>query len=166
MTLLARWLRFNIVGATGILLQLALVALFAKALRLPTAFATALAVELTLLSNFTLHRRFTWRAPDRERQSERHRSSALQQLLRFHLGNGAVSLTGNVLLTPFLVHRGLPILAANAIAIALCSVANFLLAARWVFRPRSPSRSPLEARCCPPRFTSVHCSARRPAPPA
>lgn len=120
------WLRFNAVGAAGVALQLSLVALFARAMHLPPSLCAALAVELTLLANFTLHRRFTWPAQTRSAQW-------WPQLLRFHLGNGLVSLVGNALLTPLLVHHGLPIVAANAIAIATCSSANFLLAAFWVF---------------------------------
>ncbi|SEG00441.1 Putative flippase GtrA (transmembrane translocase of bactoprenol-linked glucose) [Bryocella elongata] len=135
MSHLQRWIRFNAVGAIGVVLQLSLVAVFAKLLRLPASLAAAFAVELTLLFNFTLHRRITW--PIR---STSHRY--WPGLLRFHLGNGLVSLTGNTLLTPLLTHHGLPIVAANATAIALCSTANFILAAVWVFgRPAASSRN-------------------------
>jgi len=126
MSRLQRWLRFNAVGALGVVLQLSLVTLFARAVHLPISLAAALAVELTLLANFTLHRRFTWPAAASSRPW-------WPELLRFHLGNGLVSLTGNTLLTPLLTHHGLPIVAANATAIAICSTANFALAAVWIF---------------------------------
>ncbi len=126
-----RWLRFNAVGLLGVALQLAVLALLTHATPLPIAWASAFAVEITLLANFTLHRRFTWPA------NEPHWP---RQLLRFHLGNGAVSLVGNTVLTPLLVHRHMPVLAANAIAIALCSTANFTLASLWIFTARTPSQ--------------------------
>lgn len=130
MTALQRWLRFNAVGLLGVGVQLSLVSLFHHGLRLSAACSAALAVELTLLHNFAWHRRFTW--------NDAAATPWPAQLLRFHLGNGLVSLTGNALLTPLLVNHGVPLLAANATAIALCATANFLLASRWIFTTRFP----------------------------
>jgi len=71
-------------------------------------------------------------------------SAALRtQLLRFHLSNGLVSMTGNLILMRALVHQAhLPLLVANGIAILCCSVVNFCLADLWVFAEgfRLPSR--------------------------
>ena len=131
LTVRERWLRFNAVGLLGVALQLAVLALLTRATPLPIAWASAVAVEITLLANFALHRRFTWPADGPHWP---------RQLLRFHLGNGAVSLVGNTLLTPLLVHRHVPILAANALAIALCSTANFTLASLWIFTSRTSSQ--------------------------
>jgi putative flippase GtrA len=124
-----RWLRFNAVGLCGVALQLALLELLTRMTPLPVSWASALAVELTLLANFTLHCRFTWPQENQRRP---------RQLFRFHLGNGAVSLVGNTLLTPLLVHRHLPVIAADALAIAVCSTANFTLASLWIFAGRDP----------------------------
>src|SRR5262249_9031666 len=66
----------------------------------------------------------------------------LRTLLRFNLTNGLVSLTGNILLMPVLAGlAGIGVLKANLIAIATCSIANFILSDRFVFTIReSPSR--------------------------
>jgi len=58
------------------------------------------------------------------------------RLLRFHLGNGAVSILGNIGLMWLLVgcfHMKHPV-AANGIAIAVCSFLNFALGQWFVFR--------------------------------
>lgn len=130
---LLRWLKFNLVGAIGMVLQLAALALFNRILGGRYLLASAAAVELTLLHNFLWHLHLTWR--------DRRTGSPLRQLLRFHLSNGLVSLLGNLVLMRLLIqHAHLPLLVANAIAILCCSVANFCLGDRWAFAnpPKTP----------------------------
>ncbi len=124
---LLRWLRFNLVGAVGMALQLSALALFNRLTHGHYLLATMAAVELTLLHNFAWHLRYTWR--DRE-----YRSSVLTQLMRFHLSNGLVSLLGNLVLMRVLVQQErLPLLAANGLAVFCCSIVNFCLSHSWVF---------------------------------
>jgi putative flippase GtrA len=126
---LVRWWRFNCVGAIGIAVQLSALAGFERVARGHYLIATAAAVELTLLHNFVWHLHYTWR--------DRRPAAAIPtQLLRFHLSNGVVSLLGNLALMPLLAcAAGLPVLAANAVAILCCSVANFALGHLWAFAP-------------------------------
>lgn len=56
------------------------------------------------------------------------------RFLRFKLTTGAVSIVGNLALMKIMVGQGhMNYLVANAIAITLCSVANFLVSNEWVF---------------------------------
>jgi len=124
-------LRFYAVGAVGIVVQLAALAIFKSGFGLGYLAATALAVEAAILHNFFWHERWTW--ADRTRSLPAGRAG---RLVRFHLTNGAVSILGNLALMQALAGRlHVPYLAANAIAIALCSLLNFLAADRLVFRP-------------------------------
>ena len=91
--LAVRWLKFNFVGALGIAVQMGSFALFFSALHVPYIPATALAVEAAVLHNFVWHERFTWK--DRTSDAARPRDVAMR-LVRFHAGNGAVSILGNV----------------------------------------------------------------------
>ena len=126
-----RWLKFNAVGAGGIVVQLAALAVLKSAVQMNYLTATALAVEAAILHNFFWHERWTW--ADRTRSLPAGRAG---RLVRFHLTSGAVSILGNLALMEALAGRmHVPYLAANAIAIALCSVLNFLAADRLVFRP-------------------------------
>lgn len=98
-------------------------------------WASAAAVELAILHNFGWHMRITW--PDR-----RAGAAPLAQLVRFHLANGVVSLAGNIVLIRMLVGGAhWPVLAADCIAIAGCSVVNFFLGHLWVFAAGRPGDS-------------------------
>ena len=140
MKTLARWWRFNLVGAGGAVLQLTVLALLQRAIPGHYLVATAAALELTLLHNFVWHLHYTWPGtrPDNWRdRAARH--SWLVRLLRFHLSNGIVSLLGNLLIMRLLVQGAhLPPLIANAVAILGCSVLNFLLGNAWSFAPAAP----------------------------
>ncbi len=123
-----RWLKFNLVGAVGIGVQLAVLTAL-KAAGLHYLAATVLAVEAAIVHNFFWHARYTW--ADRASVSL---ADAACRFLKFHVANGAVSLTGNVFLMQILVGElYLPVVPANLLAIATCGVANFLLGDRFVF---------------------------------
>jgi putative flippase GtrA len=126
---LLRWLKFNFVGGIGIGVQLAALAFFRSALRLDYMLATALAVEIAVIHNFLWHERFTW--ADRPAV---YPVQSLSRLVKFNLSNGGVSIVGNLLLMRLLVGElHLNYLLANLVAIAVCSLVNFLLSDRLVF---------------------------------
>jgi len=57
-----------------------------------------------------------------------------RRFLRFNLTAGAVSILGNLALMKVMVGQGhMNYLLANAIAITLCSLVNFLVSETWVF---------------------------------
>jgi putative flippase GtrA len=125
-----RWLKFNFVGAIGIAVQLAMLWILERAFHLHYLAATALAVETAVLHNFVWHERFTWK--DRARGGWR---PAVLRLLRFHAGNGVVSIVGNLaLMRLFAGALGMNHLIANGLAIGICSVANFAAGEWFVFR--------------------------------
>jgi putative flippase GtrA len=127
MSALVRWGKFNLVGAMGMAVQLGSLAVFNRMARGHYLIATAAAIELTLLHNFAWHLRFTWR-------DRREGLAVRAQLVRFHLANGMVSMVGNLALMRVLVQEArLPVVVANGIAIACCSLVNFCLSDRWAF---------------------------------
>jgi dolichol-phosphate mannosyltransferase len=120
--------RFSVVGAIGIAVQLAALALLRRA-GMDYLTATVLAVEAAILHNFVWHERYTWR--DRAVASA---WTIFARLLGFHLTNGAVSLLGNALAVRWLVgDLRLPVIPANLIAITACWLFNFVLSDRVVF---------------------------------
>jgi putative flippase GtrA len=107
--------------------QVLLVTLLAKSFA--AAVAAPLAVEVAVLHNFFWHERFTW--PDRRGTGIRQLAA---RLWRFHAGNGLISLAGNTALLYVLVDRlHAPVLPSAIAAIAICSLANFVVADRWVY---------------------------------
>ena len=124
----ARWIKFNLVGAAGIGVQLGMLWLL-TGLDVGYLLGTVLAVEAAVLHNFFWHERFTW--ADRSR---RHGCDSVLRLLRFNLTAGAVSVGGNLLLMRLLVGGAhLQPVVANLISIVGCSAVNFLLSDCWVF---------------------------------
>ena len=124
-----RCLKFNAVGALGIAVQLAALFGLKSGFHLSYLLATAIAVEAAVVHNFLWHERYTW--ADRVQPSWR---KSLPRLLRFNLTNGGVSILGNLVLMHVmvgLVHVNF--LVANGIAIAVCSLLNFLVSEEWVF---------------------------------
>jgi putative flippase GtrA len=124
-----RLFRFLLVGGLGAIVQLSLFTLLTRFARVAPVNASVISVEVAILHNFCWHQRFTWcyRALTSLRQ-------CAMRLLRFHLGNGLVSLVGNALLTYWLVDQlGFPPLPSALAAIMICSGLNFALADRWVY---------------------------------
>ena len=88
----ARWLAFNIVGARGLLVQLASLWALRSGLGLHYLVATALAIGLAIAHNFFWHVRWTW--GDRPAT----RRELVRRLARFGMTNGAISILGNLAL--------------------------------------------------------------------
>ena len=143
-----RWLKFNFVGGIGIAVQFAALFLLKGVLHFHYLAATAIAVEAAVIHNFVWHEQFTWVDRTKSDRTTPHQATSastqpawrhsLPRLVRFHLANGAVSLLGNLALMKVMVGQGhMNYLVANAIAIALCSLANFLVSEEWVFKDES-----------------------------
>lgn len=125
------WARFQAVGAAGVVVQSAVLALLVCVARLDYLVATAMAVEAAVLHNFAWHRQWTW--ADRPGLEA---TRVWPMLLRFHLTTGALSITGNLVFMRLLVGEGgLHPMVANLVTIAACSLINFVVSDRVVFIP-------------------------------
>ena len=132
----ARWLKFNLVGGIGIGVQLLVLVTLRTRFQLDYLVATALAVEATVVHNFFWHERFTW--------ADRRAKSRLMRFIKFNLTTGLVSILGNVALMKLLAGiLHMQYLVANTTTIAACSLVNFAVSDRFVFR----SHLQLERKC-------------------
>jgi len=122
-----RFIRFNVVGALGVVVQLGVVGALVHGFGLDAVVATAAGVSAAVLHNFGWHVRWTWR--DRMGPGV----SLWAALARFSGANGAVSLVGSVLLMRVLTGAGLPAIPANLVTIAACGGVNFFLGGRVCF---------------------------------
>lgn len=121
-----RWLKFNAVGAGGIVVQLAALTILKSAFKLDYLIATALAVEAAVIHNYFWHERFTW--------ADRETKNSLMRFLKFNGSTGLFSILGNVLVMKLLVGQAhLNYFVANILTIATCSILNFLVSDRFVF---------------------------------
>lgn len=119
---------FVAVGAAGFVVQLTVLYALTSGAGWAYPLSTLVAVEAAVLHNFVWHERWTWK----ERAGGRGPMGS--RLLRYHVGTGLTSLVGNLAFTTLAVEWwGLSPGAANTVAVGLTSLANFLIADRWVF---------------------------------
>lgn len=124
-----RWTKFSVVGAIGMVVHLGLLALFVKVLGMHYLLATAVSVETAVLHNFFWHCHWTW--ADRPVAGL---TAVAATLLRFHLGNGFVSIAGNLFFMQlFAGGVGIDPFIASLLSILPCALINFLVSERWVF---------------------------------
>ncbi len=128
--LAVRWIKFNAVGGLGIVVQMGAFALLISVFHLNYLAATALAVETAVLHNFVWHERYTWKHLPKGAPRD-----VVLRMLRFHAGNGAISILGNLALMRLFV-GGLHMrhYLASMLAIALCALLNFAASEWFVFR--------------------------------
>jgi putative flippase GtrA len=122
-----RWVRFNLVGVMGFVLQSTMLFALVRWAGLGAAVAVTIAVLATVSHNFVWHEYFTW--PDLPRESR------LRRWLSFHLSTGILSVVSNVAVTMMVAKATkLPLVASNAIAVAIVSTANYWISDRLIFR--------------------------------
>jgi putative flippase GtrA len=126
----ARFLRFCVVGATGVLVNLFLLLLLVDGAGLAPIWAAPLAIEASLLGNYLLNRAWTWRDRDRSWWS----------LLSYH----GVCLLGALVQWVVLalgVHvLGLHYLLAGLVGVGAGTISNFLLSHHFSFVHYTPER--------------------------
>jgi putative flippase GtrA len=131
-----RVLRFQAVGALGMMVQMASVIAGREWLGLSVMASTAAAVELAILHNFVWHLRWTWAAQNRGLGGR----EVLLRLLRFNAAFGAISITSNLYFTSlFMRVFGVNYIVGNLLAIASTGVVNFMAGEFFVFPERNKS---------------------------
>jgi putative flippase GtrA len=123
---MARFLRFNAVGALGVGVQLASLWLLTAVVGIHYLIATPLCVALAVVHNFIWHALWTWK--DRE-------VDLAEACIRFVVANGLLSIVSNLGVTAALVAgaHAHP-MVANVVAIATSGLLNFWLGDALVFR--------------------------------
>jgi putative flippase GtrA len=136
MTSLSRWLRFNLVGVAGFVVQLTTLAALAQWWAIPAGIAVAVAVLAAVSHNFLWHERVTWPGlPARGRW---------RRWVAFNASTGAVSVVTNLVVTSIVMTAtGAPLLLANLAAVISASLVNFVVSDRLVFvAPRAAITRP------------------------
>ena len=132
---LMRILSFLIIGGSASVLNLICVFLFSRILghhsqnAMGFFITTALATEISLIYNFTLNDRFTFRSMVDARRTW------LQRCLRFH-APASIGFTLTLLIGSFAFNVGhLSNITSQAIAITIVTAVNFFMHRYWTFRP-------------------------------
>ena len=123
----SRLLRFAVVGASGVLVNMGLLMLLTERAGWPYILASLLAIEASILSNFALNNAWTW--------SDRKSSPLLHRLVKYHTVAGITAFAVNWLLLVLLTEVfGMDYRLANFFGIGVGVVLNFYLNNAWTFR--------------------------------
>lgn len=127
--------KFYSVGIAGTGLQLATLTALVGFLKLNYLLATGIAVETAVLHNFIWHERWTWK------HRSLSRDTIFRRLLHFNLTTGAFSIVGNVVLMRVFVGMAhFHFFISNLLSIGSCSILNFLISHRFIFRNRDQTK--------------------------
>jgi dolichol-phosphate mannosyltransferase len=127
---LGRMVRFGIVGASGIVVNQGLLMLLHGTFGLPLLPSSVFAIETSILSNFVLNSRWTWKV-----DLGRSPRNWVQKAVQYHAATVLSAFAGNVLILMGLVHLfGIDYRLANLVGIAVGSGVNYLAGEFWVFR--------------------------------
>ena len=134
-------IKFYTIGAIGMVVQLAVIALLHHVFNMHYLLATFFGVEAAVIQNYIWHEKWTWA----------HRASVTKQeamirLLKFNLTTGIFSVAGNLVLMRILVGAlHFQVLVANIITIAACAILNFVITHFFVFKGHRQDTGTAEA---------------------
>jgi len=130
------FVQFALVGASGMLVNTAVLYLLVEAFRLPHLIAAAIAAELSILSNFLFNDSWTFRAS----RSSRRWSHRLWRYNLVALGGMLIAI---LLLAAFIQFTTIYYLLANILAVALSTLCNYYLNRRWTWPAMNGSIRPV-----------------------
>ncbi len=132
--LTTRILKFGTVGASGIVVNMGTLYLLTESGLIPYFIASIIAIELSILSNFTINYLWTWR--------DRHDAGTVwAKLARYHIVVGITAYLGNYMILIGLTELvGLHYLLSNIIGIGVAMMANFVINDLWTFRKRESAQ--------------------------
>lgn len=122
-----RFLKFILVGGSGVFVNMLTLYLLTEYGKIHYSISSLIAIELSILFNFTINNSWTW--------GDRNSTSLTQRLLSYHVAAGITAFFGNwcvlLLLTELF---GMHYMPANLIGIAVGSLFNFFANDLWTFR--------------------------------
>ncbi len=135
MKLSARIIRFALVGGSGVVVNQSLFLLLDSTNLFSLWICSAIAIEVSIITNFICNALWTWR--DQKAESFSH---FFIQLFRFNLSSGATAFLLNNLPMIYLVEVShWPKAVANLTGIGLASGVNFFVSHYWIFGKRKKS---------------------------
>lgn len=127
----ARVLKFGIVGATGVIVNMGSLYLLTEYGKIPYFVASIVAIELSILSNFWLNLVWTWK--DRSEAG-----TVWTKLWRYHVGAGLTGFLGNyVILIGLTEWFGVNYLISNLVGIGVGTLSNYVVNDVWTFKNRA-----------------------------
>ena len=132
-----RLFRFGMVGVSGMFVNQGMLMLLHGGVGLPLLIASILAIETSILTNFYLNTRWTWKA-----NLQGSLRIWVKKAAQYHAAAVLSAFAGNVLILLGLVHFfDVDYRLANLVGIAFGSILNFAAGELWIFRRFRSSRT-------------------------
>jgi dolichol-phosphate mannosyltransferase len=119
--------KFGIVGTTGVLVNMGLLLILTRLFGIVIEYASPIAIEISIVSNFVLNNLWTFRARTVE-------TSLIKRLFRFHLVAFSAGLINYITLLSLHYGFGMIDIIANLIGIAAATLVNYILNSRWTWK--------------------------------
>ena len=121
------FLKFSIVGTSGVLVNMGLLIIFTRFFQFALEYASPIAIELSIISNFILNDFWTFRARS-------IKSPIFKRFIRFHLVAFSAGIVNYIILLALHYGLGLMDIIANLIGIAAATIINYILNSRWTWK--------------------------------
>lgn len=124
-----RFVKFGVVGGSGLFVNMFLLWLCKDLLGLPLTIASLIAIGVSILTNFILNNYWTWK--DNE-QNQKY--TFFHRMLRYYISASFSAIINYVALIMLTELAGIYYLISNLIGIGLGTIFNFGLGEFWVFK--------------------------------
>jgi dolichol-phosphate mannosyltransferase len=121
------FIKFAVVGGSGVLVNMGFFYVFTRFAGIQIEFASPMAIEISILTNFLLNNAWTFRRRDTH-------IGFGGRMLRYHLVTAVAAIVNYLTLLLLTNVVGLLDLLANLIGIALGTFINFFLNSMWTWR--------------------------------
>jgi dolichol-phosphate mannosyltransferase len=123
----SEFIKFCIVGTSGVLVNMGVYILLTRMGRIPLEIASPLAIECSILSNFTFNNAWTFR-------SRNTHSGLLHRLLRFHVVSSFSGIANYLVLLLLVRIFGVWDILGNLTGIAAATLINYFMNSLWTWR--------------------------------
>jgi dolichol-phosphate mannosyltransferase len=128
------FMKFAVVGGSGVLVNMGCFFVFTRYAGIRIEFASPMAIEISILTNFFLNNAWTFRKRDT-------RVGFAGRILRYHLVTAVAGLVNYFTLLLLAKVVGLHDLVSNLIGIILGTFINFFLNSLWTWRINDPEET-------------------------
>ncbi|HEC42149.1 MAG TPA: GtrA family protein [Bacteroides sp.] len=125
------FMKFAVVGGSGVIVNMGFFFIFTRYAGVRMEFASPMAIEISILTNFFLNNAWTFRKRDT-------RVGFTGRILRYHLVTAVAGLVNYLTLLLLVKVFGMHDMIGNLIGILLGTVINFFLNSLWTWRVSDP----------------------------
>jgi dolichol-phosphate mannosyltransferase len=119
--------KFCVVGTSGVIVNMGLLIVLTRLFGIVLEYASPIAIEISIISNFILNNIWTFRA-------RTIKSSLLKRFARFHVVAFSAGIVNYVILLSLHYAAGIVDIIANLIGIAAATIVNYVLNSRWTWK--------------------------------